>query len=1057
MNTLSIPPLIMAAITFFAGAYHVLIYLRHKERRENLTFALSCLTMGSYDLFCAGLYNATSAAEGVNWQRAQVATLALASIAFPWFVYDYLKSVPAVPAKARTVLICFSVYFVLAAVTGSLDRSGLYRPLDRPAIKEVQVFGSQITYYEMDPGPLTELQSVAGLAVFAYLLFITAQAYRRGHRKETRPLLVAMGLFFASGVNDTAVSFSLYPFIYTLEYAYLGMVLVMTYSITSAVAEAAAMKHALQSSEAHLRESEERFRRLAENAPDIIFRWSTELGLEYISPIAVAVTGYSAQELLANPMLSLEIATGNDPRVIVDYQQAIAQGAAIPIREFVYTRQDGTQAWMEVRSAAIKDELGRAIAFEGILRDITERKQTEAAMRQANLIIESSPAMLFRWRAVEGWPVELVSQNVIQLGYTAEEFLSGSVLYASIMHPDDRQRISRELQTHADQGEDRFQQEYRLIARDGGVHWIEGRAIAERDAQGRVAYYQGVLIDITGRRQAEHALRESDEGFRSIFENAVMGFYRSTRDGRWLMANPALLRMLGYSSFEELAGHSIVDEAEAAAYPRSAFIERLEQEGHVAGFEAVWRKAGGGKLFIRESAKAIRDQAGNTLYYQGTVEDISLSKEVEAERERLLADLMHRETQLLTAAEVSMWASTILDPEELINQAVHLIQEGFNAYYVGLFLVDESGERARLHAGTGEAGQKMLAAGHSLDVGGRSMIGQCIGHGRARIALDVGAEAVRFNNPLLPETRSEIALPLNNRGKTIGALTVQSSQEAAFSSNDITALQAMADQLAIAIANAGLYDEVQRYATRLEERVAERTAALAAVNKELEAFAYSVSHDLRAPLRSMDGFSQALLEDYAGQLDATGQDYLHRVRAASQRMGRLIDDMLKLSRLTRVELQRERVALSDMAQEIAAELQQTAPERRTGFTIAEGVVAIGDGRLLRIVLENLMGNAWKFTSKQAEATIEFGVTEGERGLAYFVRDNGAGFDMDYADRLFGAFQRLHSGSEFEGTGIGLATVQRIIHRHGGHAWAEGAVNQGATFYFTLAAEGEEEA
>lgn len=269
MNSLSIPPLVMAGITFYVGAYHVLIYLRQRERRENLTFALSCLAMGLYDLFTAGLYNTTSAVEGVHWQRAQVATLALVGITFSWFVYDYLKPTSALPAKTRTVLVCLSIYFALAAVTGMLDHSGLYRPLDQPAVKEIQFFGRQITYYEMEPGPLTNLQSVVGLAALVYLMWITVHVYRRGYRKETRPLLVAMAFFFASAVSDTAMAFGLYPFVYTLEYAYLGMVLLMTYSLTSTVVEAAAMKQALQ-------ESEERFRRLAENAPDIIFRWSVE-------------------------------------------------------------------------------------------------------------------------------------------------------------------------------------------------------------------------------------------------------------------------------------------------------------------------------------------------------------------------------------------------------------------------------------------------------------------------------------------------------------------------------------------------------------------------------------------------------------------------------------------------------------------------------------------------------------------------------------------------------------------------------------------------------------
>lgn len=243
----------------------------------------------------------------------------------------------------------------------------------------------------------------------------------------------------------------------------------------------------------------------------------------------------------------------------------------------------------------------------------------------------------------------------------------------------------------------------------------------------------------------------------------------------------------------------------------------------------------------------------------------------------------------------------------------------------------------------------------------------------------------------------------------------------------------------------------------LEQRVWERTAQLKAANDELEAFSYSVSHDLRAPLRSIDGFSKALLDDYGEILGGDGQQFLHRVRRASQRMAQLIDDLLKLSRITRGEMIRKPVNLSLLAREILTGLQQADPARTVSFDLQENVFAEGDGRLLQVVMENLLGNAWKFTAQRRQATIAFGVAgqgtlpDGTiiEGPVFFVRDNGAGFDPAYADKLFGVFQRLHHESEFPGTGVGLATVQRIIQRHSGRIWAEGKPDGGATFYFTL--------
>ena len=243
--------------------------------------------------------------------------------------------------------------------------------------------------------------------------------------------------------------------------------------------------------------------------------------------------------------------------------------------------------------------------------------------------------------------------------------------------------------------------------------------------------------------------------------------------------------------------------------------------------------------------------------------------------------------------------------------------------------------------------------------------------------------------------------------------------------------------------------EILRLNAELEQRVVERTEQLKAANQEMQSFAYSVSHDLRAPLRSIDGFSQALLEDYGSTLDKGGKDLLLRIRAATQRMAQLIDDILKLSRITRSELTFETVDLSAIAREIAAELQRMEPERKVAFDIQNGITTRGDVRLLTIALDNLIGNAWKFTSGHAEALIECGTAIIDGKKTFFVRDDGAGFDMKYADKLFTTFQRLHTEKEFSGTGVGLALVQHIIHRHGGTVGAQGAVEQGATFWFRL--------
>ena len=235
-----------------------------------------------------------------------------------------------------------------------------------------------------------------------------------------------------------------------------------------------------------------------------------------------------------------------------------------------------------------------------------------------------------------------------------------------------------------------------------------------------------------------------------------------------------------------------------------------------------------------------------------------------------------------------------------------------------------------------------------------------------------------------------------------------------------------------------------------ELELQQTTDQLETSNRELEAFAYSVSHDLRAPLRAIDGFSNALIEDYGDKFDAEGKDYFNRIRRNVQRMGMLIDDLLRLSRVSRSAMQYTSVNLSTLVQEQILELQEVEPERQVEVIIAPDVIVSADITLMKVVISNLIQNAWKFTSHHPTARIEFGVVQQESQSIYFVRDDGAGFNMNYTKMLFGVFQRLHNTNEFPGTGIGLATVQRAIHRHNGRVWAEGFVEKGATIYFTVA-------
>ncbi len=401
---------------------------------------------------------------------------------------------------------------------------------------------------------------------------------------------------------------------------------------------------------------------------------------------------------------------------------------------------------------------------------------------------------------------------------------------------------------------------------------------------------------------------------------------------------------------------------------------------------------------------------------------------------------------LQTAAEVSRAASSILDPDELIRQVVQLARERFDLYYAGLFLVDESGRWAVLRAGTGEAGQKMLEQGHKLEIGGASMIGWCIANKRARIALDVGAEAVRFDNPFLPETRSELALPLISRGEAIGALTIQSTREVAFSEEDIAVLQTMADQLANAITNARLYEQAQ-------QEIAERQRAEAALAQQaqeltesLEQFARVAAHDLQEPLRMVASYAQLLAQRYRGRLDPEADEFIGYAVEGATRMHRLINDLLAYWHISTRAQTIEPVDCSALVDRVLSNLDGAIQASGATVNCDPMPTVMADATQLTQVFQHLLINAIQFRGERP-LQIHICAERQDGAWRFSVSDNGIGIEPRYFERIFALFQPLQRQKEH--SGIGLAICKKIVERHGGRIWVASEPGKGSTFYFTI--------
>jgi PAS domain S-box-containing protein len=700
----------------------------------------------------------------------------------------------------------------------------------------------------------------------------------------------------------------------------------------------------------------------------------------------------------------------DDARVTFPQENFLRKVNAQSLFVLPFTDRDGSVMGMLL--AADERPIDPASSIVKILILFAERIGLEMERSEVDTSLAHSE---YRWKfALEGagdgvWDWNLASNTVSFsraykniLGYSDQDFPNQLDTWMAKVHPEDLNAVLAEYERHFHGDTESIYSEYRLKCKSGDYKWVLGRGKVIERGEGDVPLrLVGTLTDITLRRVSEQVLHDTMAKYQSLFASMSEGFAfhklvldeaGNADDYIILDVNPAYYKITGYNA-EHVVGvrasklYEMTPPPYLDIYSRVALTGRSEQlETYFPMLNKHFRIA----VFSPERGK-----------FATVFTDISLIKESEAAlaRERnLLKTLIENLPDAIYLKDIN-YRKTMANKADIANIGVQSEDEILGKTDFEVWPHDVA---ARFH----EHDRYVLETGRALI-------------NREEIYSSPG-EAPRWlltsKIPLLDQDRKVIGLIGIGRNITDRKLAEQ---------------------------------EIRRLNTELELRVAERTAQLEAVIKELEAFSYSVSHDLRAPLRAISGFTQSFLDEYGQMLDETGLNYIQRVRTASQRMGNLIDDLLNLARISRSELNRRQVDMSEMVEGIAAELQVSDTSRGVEWSIRQGIQVTADANLLRIALENILGNAWKFSSRHVHAKIELDIAEIDARPVYYIRDDGAGFDMAYAGKLFVPFQRMHSISEFEGTGIGLATVQRIIHKHGGEVWVDSAVEKGTTVYFTL--------
>ncbi len=722
------------------------------------------------------------------------------------------------------------------------------------------------------------------------------------------------------------------------------------------------------------------------------------------------LTGLSASQLQHMDAL-LTVHADDRPLVARTIEQVFQQGFAAVEARLAATGGAARHFMLSGKRMDIDD-----VAYlVGVGIDITERKRIEDALHESEdryrRVTENAHDLIAELG--EHGQVLYVSPNHKDvLGYDPSELVGTNSL--DLIHPDDRHAV-RTARAHSAVGVI-----FRCRHKNQEWRYFEATGKAFQTASGaRRAVVNS--RDVTDRTRMEEALRRSEERYRSLVENLNDVIFVTDTHATVTYISPAVELLSGYSA-EELTGQSYARFVHPDDLPHlhASFERTLRGELEPTEFRVFDRQ--GQIRRVRTSSRPLYED-GQLAGIAGIVVDVTERRQI----------------------------------EEALRQSEQRYREVFEHTSDCIFLLDVTVDGGFRFAGLNPAEERILGLADAQVTGKylEEVLPKDVVHtvqANYRRCIDSGSPVTYEEVLDLPPGRAwfqTTLFPMKDASGRVQRIVgiAQNTTERRRADEEIRTL-----------------NEV------LEARIRERTAQLEAANKELGAFSHSVSHDLRAPLRHVAEFSRLLLEEHAADLDSRARHYLDRIYAGTHRMGQLIEDLLSLSRVTLGEMASDEVNLSDLAHAIAADLQKSQPHRPVEFVIAPGLIAKGDTRLLRVALENLLRNAWKYTSKHPAARIEFGVIAGGQGSGgaaeispappppsspaiFYVRDDGAGFDMAYADKLFGAFQRLHGESEFEGTGIGLATVQRIVHRHGGRVWAEAAVERGATIYFTLELSG----